>query len=273
MTDIIAEINGITFGYAADRPPIFDGFSWQVGAGERWAIIGPSGCGKSTLLYLLAGLRQPNVGQIAVEGVPVTRPRARIGLILQSHGLLPWATVWDNVTLGPRIGRFYRYKQTGDDPAAPYPPAAIPPERSQAWLARLGIDALAQSYPAQLSGGQRQRVAIARTLVLDPILLLMDEPFSALDVPTREDLQRQVRQLTAERQLTTILVTHDVEEAAFMAEKILVLHQPPNRAGTIIANPRMAAADFRRSAAYSAVTATLRAALERSPTMAHEAAP
>jgi NitT/TauT family transport system ATP-binding protein len=236
LTPDAVRLTGLVFRYGQETTPIFDGFDWRVSPGEVWAVVGPSGCGKSTLLYLLAGLRRPQAGELLVAGYPVPRPRASTGLILQDHGLLPWATVRDNATLGLRIGSFYRNKQGPPGQPRPYPPL-LPPVEADRWLERLGIDHLANKYPAQLSGGQRQRVAIARALALRPDLLLMDEPFSSLDAAIRHDLQRLVLELQAELGLTTIIVTHSVEEAAFLGRRILLMRQPPNQEARILDNP------------------------------------
>ena len=158
---------------------------------------------KSTLLMLLAGLLMPQNGVITVNGERIERPRPRTGLILQEYGLLPWATVRENVTLGLRIRRFY-------GPDGRHVPVDIRVNATDAyvkvdhWLTRLGIDEVAEQYPGQISGGQRQRTAIARTLVLDPDLVLMDEPFSALDAPTRESLQA----LTLEHDPILVVARH-----------------------------------------------------------------
>jgi ABC-type nitrate/sulfonate/bicarbonate transport system ATPase subunit len=248
----IAEVDNLTFRYGDRQPPVFDGFSWRVEAGEMWAVLGPSGCGKSTLLYLLAGLRQPTEGQIRVEGSLLTRPRATTGLILQNHGLLPWATVWENAALGARMGHFYKWKKTGADGVRPYPPP-LPLDDADRWLARLGLAELGDKYPSQLSGGQQQRVAIARTLVLRPRLLLMDEPFSALDTVTRSDLQGLVLSLQQELKMTSVIVTHNIEEAALLGRRILVLHRPPNQIPQIVENPEAGALDYRQSESYPTV--------------------
>ena len=222
---------------------MFASFSWRVAPGESWAIIGPSGCGKTTLLYLIAGLRLASRGQIAVGGQVVRRPRPGTGLILQDYGLLPWATLRQNVELGLRIRRFYG----PDGKHAPRDSAATAGgiERVQTWLARLGITDQEHKYPGQVSGGQRQRAAIARTLVLEPDLLLMDEPFSSLDAPTREDLQRVVMDLQRETGITMLIVTHSIEEAVFMGRRILVLHEPPNQDPQIVENPGTGTASYR----------------------------
>jgi len=243
------EFQQLTFAYA-NQPPLFQGFSWRAETGEAWAVIGPSGCGKSTLLYLIAGLRQPGAGRALVDGFPVPRPRASTGLILQDYGLLPWATVWDNVALVMRLGRFYRNKSDPDEGPRPYPRANIAPAQVDGWLARLGIGELRDKYPGQISGGQRQRTAIARSLLQQPNLLLMDEPFSSLDALTREDLQQLTLELQQETGLTTVVVTHNIEEAVFLGRRILVLGHAPNARAQVIENPGAGAAVYRGQPAY-----------------------
>jgi ABC-type nitrate/sulfonate/bicarbonate transport system ATPase subunit len=252
------EATGLTFVYG-EGAPVFRDFSWTVQTGEAWAIIGPSGCGKSTLLYLVAGLRQPNIGHLSVDDQPVDRPRANIGLVLQDYGLLPWATVWENVALPMRMGQFYRHKGDTSDVLRPYPRADISPE-----LVRLGITDLRDKFPSQISGGQRQRTAIARSLLQQPSLLLMDEPFSSLDALTREDLQRLTVELRQETGLTTVVVTHIIEEAVFLGQRILVLGRPPNTAARIIENPAACSADYRGQPAYWEKCAELRECLNAS---------
>jgi ABC-type nitrate/sulfonate/bicarbonate transport system ATPase subunit len=252
-------LEGVTFAYPRGKP-VFERFSWRAARGEAWAVIGPSGCGKSTLLYLLAGLRQPDAGIVAIAGEPVTRPRPETGLILQDHGLLPWATVADNARLGLTIRGFY-----GPDGRHAPRGSALKTreveERITGWLERLGIAGLADQYPAQLSGGQRQRTAIARTLALEPDLLLMDEPFSALDAPTREDLQNLTVTLRQEAGLTTVIVTHNIEEAVFLGKHILVLGELPNRTPHVIANPDAGDGEYRADPTYLARVDEVRAAL------------
>ncbi len=262
------EVENLTFAYRG-QPPVFEGFLWRAARGEAWAVIGPSGCGKTTLLYLLAGLRQSIGGGVRVAGQPVTRPRPETGLILQDHGLLPWATVWRNAMLGLTVRQFY-----GPDgkhaPRGEQITRREAEERVRYWLARLGIDALADKYPSQLSGGQRQRAAIARTLAMQPDLLLMDEPFSALDVATREDLQALTVALRRGAAFTSVIVTHNIDEAVFLGEKILALNLPPNRAPHVIDNPGAGEPGYRDGAAFQAKCDELRAALVSEEGLNHE---
>jgi ABC-type nitrate/sulfonate/bicarbonate transport system ATPase subunit len=254
------EFEQLTFAYA-NQPPLFQGFSWRAETGEAWAVIGPSGCGKSTLLYLIAGLRQPGAGRALVDGFPVPRPRASTGLILQDYGLLPWATVRDNAALVMRLGRFYRDKPGPDEGPRPYPRPDITPEQVDGWLNRLGIGELRDKYPNQISGGQRQRAAIARSLLQQPNLLLMDEPFSSLDALTREDLQQLTLELQQETGLTTVVVTHNIEEAVFLGRRILVLGRAPNTEARVIENRGAGTPDYRAQPAYWEKCADLRTAL------------
>jgi ABC-type nitrate/sulfonate/bicarbonate transport system ATPase subunit len=253
-------LEDIRFAYP-HQAPIFEGFSWRVEQGEVWSILGPSGCGKSTLLLLLAGLQHPQQGTISAQGEPLTRPRPNTALVLQDYGLLPWATLRDNVTLGLRIRRLYGPDGRHAPRTRPLDTATVE-RRGTQWLQRLDIEDVADQRPSQVSGGQRQRAAIARALVLEPDLLLMDEPFAALDAPTRESLQTLTLDLAAEARLTVILVTHSIEEAAFIGQNVLLLRHPPNRIPGAIANPHPTAA-FRRSAAYHTMCGRLRQELDK----------
>lgn len=257
------ELRDMSFSYG-EAAPLFEEFSLRIGRGEAWAVIGPSGCGKTTLLYLLAGLLRPTKGHIIIAGSVITRPRPKTGLVLQDHGLLPWATVWENAALGLKIRRFY-------GPDGLHAPRDIRVRKEDIkgrvdyWLKRLEIEGIKDKFPAQISRGQRQRAAIARTLALDPDLLLLDEPFSALDARIREDLQRAVVNFHRASDLTSIIVTHDIEEAVLVGEKILVLGQATNRIPRVIENETTGDVDFRHDPRFRGQCDRLRDMLGKVP--------
>jgi NitT/TauT family transport system ATP-binding protein len=251
------QIDSLTYSYQPESL-IFNKFNWFVDKGEAWVILGPSGCGKTTLLYLMAGLIFPNDGNVVIAGQGLTRPRPHSGLILQDYGLLPWATVKENAGLGLRLRDFY-----GPDGKHAPEDFQISTNVNQ-WLERLRLTAHADKFPGQLSGGQRQRTAIARTLVLNPDLLLMDEPFSSLDAPTREGLQLLTLQLVSEQKITLVLVTHSIEEAAFMGQKILLLGLPPNEKAEVINNQSSGTSDYRDTAEYQLLCRDLRSRMDGS---------
>jgi len=200
----------------------------------------------------LAGLQFPTSGQILIDGQPLTRPRPRTGLILQDYGLLPWATIRQNAELGLKVRNFY-----GADGV--HTPQDYRPKRDiTPWLERLGIATFADKYPSQISGGQRQRAAIARTLALQPDLLLMDEPFSSLDAVIREDLQNLTLELCAEGGITLVIVTHNIEEAVAMGQKILLLNTPPNQKAHVFENPTVGESGYRESREYQTLCQRLR---------------
>ncbi len=254
------DVRTITFAYR-DHPPLFEAFRLTITRGEILAVIGPSGCGKTSLLYLLAGLYRPDHGAIHIDGRSLDRPRPETGLILQDHGLLPWATVAANAALGLKIRRFY-------GPDGKHAPrdfeidAGLGREKVAYWLQRLGLEALRDQFPGQLSRGQRQRTAIARTMTLDPDVLLMDEPFSALDAPTSERLQQLVLTLKRESDLTTVIVTHRIEEAVRMGDRILVLAQETNRHPRLVENPCNALRNPSDDPAFSHQCTNIRSLLE-----------
>jgi NitT/TauT family transport system ATP-binding protein len=188
--------------------------TFSANRGEFTSIVGPSGCGKSTLLSLISGLAAPDQGEVRVLGERVTSIRPDIGFIFQKDALLPWRTALQNVALGPRFRGVSRSEGT---------------ERARSWLARVGLSAFADSYPHQLSGGMRKRVAIASTMVYDPQVLLMDEPFSALDVETRSMMENDLLNLWQLSKPTVIFITHDLQEAVQLSDRVIVLSAGPGR--------------------------------------------
>lgn len=243
MAGLAAE--GLTLVYeGVGRDTVaLDGLDLRVADGEPIAVIGPSGCGKSTLLLLAAGMLQPSKGQMLVAGEPVTGPRLATALILQDFGLLPWKTVFHNAALGLEVRRVPRAQRR---------------ERVMASLQRLGLADFADAYPGELSGGMRQRLALARALALDADLLLMDEPLSALDALTREDLQDLLLALWRQRGHTCVLVTHSIEEAVFLGRRVIVLSPRPGRVAAVVDNPLMGEAGYRATPEFYERCAELR---------------
>jgi NitT/TauT family transport system ATP-binding protein len=176
-------------------------------------FLGPSGCGKTTMMRMIGGLDMPSSGVIRLEGVPVAGPGRRTGMVFQSYSSFPWLTVAGNINFGMR----YRDDLT----------AAERRDRVKHYLKLIGLEDFAATYPSRISGGMRQRLAIARTLAAGSAVLLMDEPFGALDALTREKLQVELRQIQMREAKTIIFVTHDVEEAVFLADRIIMLSSRP----------------------------------------------
>ncbi len=182
--------------------------------GEFLVLLGPSGCGKTTLLRMIAGLDFPSSGTITENDVPVLNPSPERGFVFQQYSLFPWRTVLDNVAFGLEV--------KGVDTEERY-------EKAKNYIEMVGLSAFLESYPNQLSGGMKQRVAIARALVNEPDSLLMDEPFAALDVLSRHKLQKEIIQIWEQESKTIIFVTHNVDEAVFLADRILVLSERPGK--------------------------------------------
>lgn len=195
--------------------PVVSNTSLSIGRKSLVVFLGPSGCGKTTLMRMVGGLDTPSAGTIRLDSEVVTKPDRRRGMVFQSYSSFPWLTVEGNIAFGMR----YR-----DDLSA-----AERSERVDHYLRLIGLEDFAKSFPNRISGGMRQRVAIARTLAAGSDVLLMDEPFGALDALTRERLQVELRQIQAEEAKTIIFVTHDVEEAVFLADRIILFSARPAR--------------------------------------------
>ena len=215
------------------------GIDLAVGAGEFLAIVGPSGCGKSTLLRLIAGLLPATAGAITVNGATVARPQTDLGIVFQSPVLLDWRNVLDNVLL--------QIELRGRDPA-PHR------ERAMRLLASVGLAEFADRYPRELSGGMRQRAAIVRALIHDPPLLLMDEPFGALDALTREQMRIDLEALWLSAAKTVVFITHSIDEAVLLADRVVVMSARPGRIERTldIALPRPRGLDARKAPQFTA---------------------
>ncbi|AET67866.1 ABC-type nitrate/sulfonate/bicarbonate transport system, ATPase component [Desulfosporosinus orientis DSM 765] len=239
----------LTYKQGMSQVQVYDDFSLNIAQGESLVLIGPSGCGKSTLLYLLSGLLSPTGGEIRIWGEQFKGTRQKSAFILQEYGLFPWLNVEQNVSLGLRVR--HAAKQTRQ-------------ERTEELIRKMGLWEVKHHFPSQLSGGQRQRVALARALTLNPDLLLMDEPLSALDALTRERLQTLLLEIWQEQKLTTVLVTHSIEEAVFLGSRILVLldGRPTKIVGEIL-NPLVGTPGYRQSSEFFEKTSYVRSLLER----------
>lgn len=214
-------IDDIDKQYPGETGPVraLEGVSFDVSDGEFVCIVGPSGCGKTTLFRIIAGLENATSGSVFLDGSRVHGPTPDMGVVFQEYHLFPWRTVRGNVSFGLEKG-------------------GVPTSERRERVARLidlvGLEGFAESYPKELSGGMKQRVAIARALAVDPALLLMDEPFGAVDAQTREMLQRELLEIWERTEKTVLFVTHDVEEAVKLADRIVVMAKEPGRVSEIV---------------------------------------
>jgi NitT/TauT family transport system ATP-binding protein len=215
-------IDGVSHCY---RPPTgrpvlaLEDVSLEVRAREFVALLGPSGCGKSTLLYLIGGFLPTETGKILVEGKPIGAPGPDRGIVFQHFALFPWKTVRANVLYGLERMRLAHQERE---------------KRAQSFIDLVGLNGFEDSYPSQLSGGMRQRTAIARTLAFDPKILLMDEPFGALDAQTRGLMQSELLSIWQRTPKTVIFVTHDVQEAVYLADRVAVMSARPGRIKALV---------------------------------------
>lgn len=226
---------------------VLDKINLEIEDGEIYTIIGPSGCGKSTLLNVLAGVQKKYEGKVSIQGSTINPKIHNIGMVFQNYGLLPWKTVYENSTLGLKIKGDKSYKKN---------------QYANYILEELGLSDLVKRYPRALSGGQAQRVAIARAFINKPELLLMDEPFSALDAITREEMQELFLKIWKEHRVTTIFITHSVDEALYLGKRIIVLSNSPGRIYRIIENDVFGVNNLRVSDEYFQKTIELRKIIE-----------
>ena len=209
-------LENVSLAFAAKPQPftVLEDISLTLKRGEVVVLLGPSGCGKSTILNLVAGFNKPDSGRVAAGGKTVRQPGPDRGMIFQQPNLFPWLSVLDNVTFGPRLGK-HRKDETN--------------AQAKAWLERVGLKGFENHAPWQLSGGMKQRVALARAWLPGPEVLLLDEPFGALDAQTRLMMQELLREAWLSTGTTLLFVTHDVEEALFLADRILIMSAKPGK--------------------------------------------
>lgn len=191
----------------------------KVRSNEVLCIVGPSGCGKTTLLRCIGGLLTPSSGEVLIDGEPIRAPREGVAIVFQHFGLLPWKTVVDNVAFGLRIARLPRQRVA---------------EKVEHYIHLVGLAGFENHYPYQLSGGMQQRVGLARALVIDPEILLMDEPFASVDAQTREVLQEELLQLHDRERKTMIFITHSIDEAIILGDRVAVMASRPGRVKEVL---------------------------------------
>lgn len=239
-------MNNLTVQYSTHKnaSTVLGPISMDVSEGETLSVIGPSGCGKSTLLGVLSGLVPIHSGSVMIHGEHVNPHKHVIGFIPQNYGLLPWKTVEQNCFLGMNIRKLKK--------------SAYPKEQIQFVLEKLDLLPLLHRYPRELSGGQQQRVSIARSFLLRPQLLLMDEPFSALDAMTREEAQELFLELWNRFHTTTLLVTHSIEEALFIGKRVAILSPCPGKLVRMIDNPLFGTDNPRINPEFQQLVASIR---------------
>ena len=242
----LLHLQGLHFAYPGGAE-LLRGIDLRLDAGQCHVLLGRSGCGKSSLLKLAAGLLQPSGGEVRWRGQAVRGPGPEVALVFQRPTLLDWLSVLDNVLLPISL---HRRVQAEDH------------EHALHWLERLGLAGLARRAATQLSGGQQSRVAIARAWMQRPALLCMDEPFAALDALTREELQQDLLAVCAEQGTAVLFVTHDLHEAAFLGERVSLLHAGQLAPGVALSEPRPRSARWREAPAFHAACTQLRRALE-----------
>src|SRR5580658_1727889 len=227
-----------------DHVPVLRNINFEVPQGEIVSLIGESGCGKTTLLRIIQGLVHFDSGSVRVDGASVSGPGRDRGFVFQHASLLPWRTARQNVEFGLELQRLAKAERT---------------RRASALLELVGLGHAAEQYPHQLSGGMQQRIGLARALAIDPAILLMDEPFSALDAQTRELLQVELLRIHKETQKTTLFVTHDLDEAIYLSDRVVILAAKPGRVARVIVvpfeHPRPELAELRGHARFREIRA------------------
>jgi NitT/TauT family transport system ATP-binding protein len=241
----LLEIRGLSKryldAYTGEETVALEGVSFSIEEGELVSILGPSGCGKTTVLNIVAGFIEPTEGEALLDGRPVARPGPDRGVVFQSFALFPWKTVQENIAFGPKMRGMPRQDRR---------------RIAQEYIDLVGLTGFEARFPHELSGGMQQRVGVARVLANEPRIMLMDEPFASVDAQTRMTLQEELTRIWDERRPTILFVTHDVEEAVFLSDRVIVLTSRPGRVAEIVevalARPRhweelVEEADFRKA--------------------------
>ncbi|MDO6729096.1 ABC transporter ATP-binding protein [Marinovum sp. 2_MG-2023] len=250
MSEIVVNNLTHTFGKGSASPlTVLDGINLKLESGSFNAIVGTSGCGKSTLLKMMAGLFDPSDGQMTLDGEVIQGTDRRRGMVFQQDAVFPWMTVARNVSYGPRLRGASRAEQA---------------EIEEKWIRMVGLTGFEDRWPRELSGGMRKRVDIGRVYANDPDVLLMDEPFGALDAQTKERMQSDLLETWSATRKTVVFVTHDLEEAIFLADKIIVMSARPGRVHHIeeVSLPRPRTNDMRLTDDFLAIKRRLWAMLE-----------
>jgi len=218
----VIELKNVTYHYSPKEQPVLQNITLHLYMNEFICVLGPSGCGKSSLLNIIAGFQKPTSGERSLNGVPYSKPNPDIGVVFQQHNLFPWMKIKDNVGFGLKM-------------------QGVPKKRRSAlvehYLQLVQLDSAGNLLPHQLSGGMQQRAAIARTLAANPKVILMDEPFSALDAITRETMQQHLISIWKKTKKTIFFITHDVDEALLLGTRILVMNSKPGRIAMDLTNP------------------------------------
>jgi len=244
----VIEMRGVSKTYRTrdGEVPSLRPIDFTVGEGEFVVVVGPSGCGKTTLLKMIAGLLPPSEGEIRVEGQTITKPHGGVGIVFQTAMLLPWRSVFRNVMMPVEVKGL---------PRSVYEP------RAHALIKMVGLSDFANKYPWQLSGGMQQRASICRALVHDPKIVLMDEPFGALDAMTRERMNVELQRIQRETGKTILLITHSIPEAVFLADRVMVMSARPGNIAAVYDVPlrRPRSLDVLSDPAFVELTRTIRA--------------
>jgi NitT/TauT family transport system ATP-binding protein len=244
----VIELQGVskTYRTADGEVPSLRPIDFTIGEGEFVVVVGPSGCGKTTLLKMIAGLLPPSQGEIRVEGTPIVKPHGGVGIVFQTAMLLPWRNVFRNVMMPVEVKGLPREEYAA---------------RAQALLKMVGLQGFEYKFPWQLSGGMQQRASICRALVHDPKIVLMDEPFGALDAMTRERMNVELQRIQRETRKTVLLITHSIPEAVFLADRVMVMSARPGNIAAVyqVSLRRPRSLEILSDPAFIELTQTIRA--------------